>query len=195
MNGNKWAANVLLVNADFLDHIANIFRANHKKTLGREIPKADLATWIECAMIDGGMRAGDEIIQVVFLHDQNAEKLENFSPANFSDELNAKGFKSNLGEVRVASFPAFNAIVSTEDFFNQTAENIFNAKEVERVVLVGHFAEKDNNVIKLLKEHAEKSVTLLTDYPVEDENISQSLLGFSISFALGITDEEIQQAK
>ncbi len=137
MSSNKWAKNVILVDAIFLDKMGYIFRSNYERLLKRDVNKADLAIWLESAMLDGGLRVGDNTVQVVVLFDENAESFDNFLQSDFNKELNGKGFKGPLGEFRLATFPAFSKVVSLKSFFLQTLENILQAEEVERLVVVG----------------------------------------------------------
>ena len=96
MSSNKWAKNVILVDAVFLDKMGYIFKSNYERLLKRDVNKADLAIWLESAMLDGGLRVGDNTVQVVVLFDENAESFDNFLPSDFNKELNGKGFKGPL---------------------------------------------------------------------------------------------------
>lgn len=49
MSSNKWAKNVILVDAVFLDKMGYIFRSNYERLLKRDVNKADLAIWLESA--------------------------------------------------------------------------------------------------------------------------------------------------
>ena len=106
MSSNKWAKNVILVDAVFLDKMGYIFRSNYERLLKRDVNKADLAIWLESAMLDGGLRVGDNTVQVVVLFDENAESFDNFLPSDFNKELNGKGFKGPQGGESEVFLPA-----------------------------------------------------------------------------------------
>ena len=59
MNNNeqdiKWSENVILVDADYVDKVAFNLIVNFERMLGRRIPQADLARWIDCVALDGGI--------------------------------------------------------------------------------------------------------------------------------------------
>lgn len=192
MSSNKWAKNVILVDAVFLDKMGYIFRSNYERLLKRDINKADLAIWLESAMLDGGLRVGDNTVQVVVLFDENAEGFDNFLPSDFSKELNGKGFKGPLGEFRLAAFPAFSKVVSLKSFFLQTLENILQAEEVERLVVVGDNEECGEEIADRLTKNPDKEVTILTTAPIKGEGFKQDLLGYSLTRALGISPDEMQ---
>ena len=192
MSSNKWAKNVILVDADFLDRMGYIFSSNYERLLKRNIGKADLAIWLESAMLDGGLRAGNNTIQVVVLFDENAEGFNNFLPSDFSKELNSKGFNGPLGEFRLATFPAFSKVVSLKSFFLQTLESLLQAEEVERLVLVGDNEEYGEEMADRLKKNPDKEVTVLTTAPITGESFKQDLLGYSLTRALGVSPDEMQ---
>ena len=62
MNNNeqdiKWSENVILVDADYVDKVAFNLIVNFERMLGRRIPQADLARWIDCVALDGGIHEG-----------------------------------------------------------------------------------------------------------------------------------------
>ena len=181
MSSNKWAKNVILVDAVFLDKMGYIFRSNYERLLKRDVNKADLAIWLESAMLDGGL-----------LFDENAEGFDNFLPSDFNKELNGKGFKGPLGEFRLAAFPAFSKVVSLKSFFLQTLENILQAEEVERLVVVGDDEECGEEIADRLTKNPDKEVTILTTAPIKGEGFKQDLLGYSLTRALGISPDEMQ---
>ena len=56
MNNNlqetKWSENVILVDADYVDKVAFDLIVNFERMIGRRIPKADFARWIDCVALD-----------------------------------------------------------------------------------------------------------------------------------------------
>ena len=68
MKETKWEENVILVDADYVDKVAFDLTVNFERMLGRRIPQADMAQWLECVALDGGLREGDHKTQVVLLH-------------------------------------------------------------------------------------------------------------------------------
>ena len=56
MKEQKWSKNVILVDADYVDKVAFDLIVNFERMLGRRIPQADMARWLECVALDGGLR-------------------------------------------------------------------------------------------------------------------------------------------
>ena len=99
MSSNKWAKNVILVDAVFLDKMGYIFRSNYERLLKRDVNKADLAIWLESAMLDGGLRVGDNTVQVVVLFDENAEGFDNFLNKQKTEAIAALGANPDIKTV------------------------------------------------------------------------------------------------
>ena len=83
MKETKWCENVILVDADYVDKVAFDLIVNFERMIGRQIPKADMAQWMECVALDGGNKSNDSQTQVVLLH-KNA-KMDNFNPGDFAE--------------------------------------------------------------------------------------------------------------
>ena len=73
MNKEKWSENVIIVDADYVDRVAFDLTVNFERMLGRRVPKADMARWVECVALDGGLREGDHETQVVLIHGKKKE--------------------------------------------------------------------------------------------------------------------------
>ena len=99
MKEQEWSENVILVDADYVDKVVFDLTVNFERMIGRQIPKADMAQWLECVALDGGLRPQPSgtnhqvSIQVVLLHKQ--QQMENFVPGSFA-ELDGKAFTGPL---------------------------------------------------------------------------------------------------
>ena len=68
-NQAKWSENVIIVDADYVDRVAFNLSVNFERMLMRRVPKADLARWIDCVALDGGVREGDHETHVIMVHE------------------------------------------------------------------------------------------------------------------------------
>ena len=100
----RWSENVILVDADYVDKVAFNLIVNFERMLGRRIPQADIARWIDCVALDGGIREGEHETQVVLIHQKGKQGLENFAPSAY-EELDGKAFKDHLGEFAINAYP------------------------------------------------------------------------------------------
>ena len=98
MENSKLSANVILADADYIDKVTFDLTVNFERMLGRRIPPADMARWIDCIALDGGIREGDNEVQVILVHEGTTSTLDNFSPSSLTDDLDGKAFKDHLGE-------------------------------------------------------------------------------------------------
>ena len=97
MNESNWTENVIIVDADYVDGVAFNLIVNFERMLGRRIPQADMARWIDCLALDGGLRPvtdekPEQATQVVLVHDKDSDGMKNFVPGNYDKELNGKAF-------------------------------------------------------------------------------------------------------
>ena len=189
----KWSKNVILVDADYVDKVAFNLIVNFERMLGRRIPQADFAKWIDCVALDGGIRAGEEETQVILLHDKQREAMENFTPGHYEEELTGKAFKDHLGEFLINAYPTED-IVGSEQQFIDTLQLICSQKEVERVMVIPNAEDAYiyNKVRESLrKTDDDKHITVFAMQPMAGGNFRQEILGYSLMAALGIRSDEI----
>lgn len=190
----NWSENVVIVDADYVDRVAFDLIVNFERMIGRRIHKADLAKWIDCVSLDGGLREGEHDTQVVLIHDKKQAALDNFVPASYDDELNGKAFKDHLGEFTVSSFPVEDITTAT-DFFLDTVAMVCAQKEVKRVMII---PDAENRALYADLRHTlqrvdeEKRITVFAMQPMEGGNFRQEILGYSLMNALGIRAEELK---
>ena len=197
-NNTKWSRNVILVDGDYVDSVAFDLIVNFERMIGRRIPKADTARWIDCIALDGGMREerdADGETQVIFIHSKEHKQLDNFSPANYETELNAQAFKDSLGEFVISSYPVED-VVKHDDFFLDVLKTVVNHKDVHRVMVVPnaeHVPLWDalRHALRDIDDE-EKRVTLFAMQPLDGGNFKQEILGYSLMNALGIRADEIK---
>ena len=188
MNNQKWCENVILVDADYVDKVAFDLIVNFERMIGRQIPKADMAQWMECMALDGGIKSNVSQTQVVLLH-KNA-KMDNFNPGDFA-ELDGKAFCGPVGEFLISCVKV-EALTTMDDLFIDSMQVISNVAEVKRMIVVPDAEHIYNKVREGLK-HAddEKHITVLSMQPMQGGNFKQEILGYSLMAALGIKADEI----
>ena len=193
MNNTKWNEIVILVDAEYVDKVAFDLTVNFERMLGRRIPKADMAQWLECIALDGGVKyqkqdAGN--IQVVLLHKQPT--MENFQPGTFS-ELDGKAFTGPLGEFLISCVQV-EEMVTKDDLYVDSLQIIANAAEVKRLMVVADSDHIYNKVREALRQaDPDKHITVFTMQPMTSGNFRQEILGYSLMAALGIRSEEINK--
>lgn len=191
MNESKWSENVILIDADFLDHVTFDLIVNFERMIDRRIPAGNLCHWLDCVALDGGLRPGDNDIQAIFIHAKDKKGLQYMQPADFDKDLDGKAFKDNLGEFTLHSFPV-EEIVSAEDFFVQSVEGILQGKDVRRLLVVADMERYGERVKQTVaKADEDKKITLFTMQPITGRGFEQEILGYSLMSALGIRGEEL----
>ena len=191
----KWCENVIIADADYIDKVAFDLIVNFERMLERRIPQADMARWIDCVALDGGLREGDNRTQVVLIHDKKNLKLDNFRPCDYADELDGKAFNDNLGEFTVSSLPVED-IVSKEDFLADVLAAMCASDDVKRIMVVPD-AERMYDTVRhaLRRAGDDKRVTVFAMQPMPGGNFRHEILGYSLMSALGIRSEELDKSK
>ena len=202
MNNNlqeaKWSENVILVDADYVDKVAFNLIVNFERMIGRRIPQADIAKWIDCVALDGGIREGEHETLVVLIHRKDKTKLDNFTPSDYETELNGKAFKDHLGEFTISAYPIEN-IAGGEDYFTDALQLITGQKEVKRVMVIpdaenAYIYNKVRVTLNRLDDDDDpKRITVFAMQPMPGGNFRQEILGYSLMAALGIRSEEIRE--
>ena len=190
----RWSENVILADADYVDKVAFNLIVNFERMLGRRIPKADLAKWVDCVALDGGLRAGGHETLVVLAHRKKKTQMENFAPGNYAAELDGKAFKDSLGEF-VISAVAIEEIADSEDYLTEALRLVTAQKEVKRVMVIPNAEDPYiyNKVREVLNrvDDDEKRITVFAMEPKPGGNFRQEILGYSLMAALGISADEI----
>lgn len=194
MNNNlqeaKWSENVILVDADYVDKVTFNLIVNFERMIGRRIPQADIAKWIDCVALDGGIREGEHETLVVLIHRKDKTKLENFTPSDYGKELNGKAFKDHLGEFTISAYP-IESIAGGEDYFTDALQLITGQKEVKRVMVIpdaenSYIYNKVREILNRLDDDNDpKRITVFAMQPMPGGNFRQEILGYSLMAAFG----------
>lgn len=193
MNEKNFSENIIVVDADFVDKVAFDLIVNFERMIGRRIPQADLPRWTECLALDGGLREGENEVQVVLIHNSNSKAMNNFMPGNF-EQLNGQAFKSHLGEF-IFSTVTIEPLTTKEQLLADTILLFANQKEVKRIMII-----PDDNIYNKVRETAkrideDKRTTVFSMQPMPGGNFRQEILGYSLMAAMGIKGEEIKPDK
>ena len=199
MNNNlqeeKWSENVILVDADYVDKVAFNLIVNFERMIGRRIPQADMARWLECIALDGGLRTGSHETQVVFIHQKAKTEMENFVPGHYANDLTGKAFQGELGEFILNAY-TIEDIADSEQLLIEALNLICQQKEVKRMMVVPNAEDSTiyNKVRETLRQVSdeEKRITVVAMQPMTGGNFRQEMLGYSLMAALGIRGDEIK---
>lgn len=196
-NGQWDCQNVIIADADYIDHVAFNLIVNFERMLMRRIPPADIARWIDCIALDGGMRSithhPSPITQAILIHDKNKTRLENFVPSNYAEELHEKAFQDHLGEFVISALP-IEQQTTRDDFFLDILGTVCQQPAVQRIMVIPNAEEGPlyNDIRNLLRQADDsKRITVFAMQPMPGGNFRQEILGYSLMNALGIHSEDL----
>ena len=190
-----WSGNVIVVDAEYVDRVAFNLIVNFERMLGRKIPAADMARWIDCLALDGGLPAAEnreETVSVVLIHEKDSKDFDNFLPASYS-ELDGKAFKDHLGEF-VFSAVSVEHLTTKDDLLLDVVQAAMESGEVKRLMVVPNSEDGDcyDRLRQLLRRATDdKRITLFAMQPMMGGNFRQEILGYSLMQALGIRAAEL----
>lgn len=190
-----WSGNVIVVDAEYVDRVAFNLTVNFERMLGRKIPAADMACWIDCLALDGGLPAAEnreETVSVVLIHEKDSKGFDNFLPASYS-ELDGKAFKDHLGEF-VFSAVSVEHLTTKDDLLLDVVQAAMESEEVKRLMVVPNSEDGDcyDRLRQLLRRATDdKRITLFAMQPMMGGNFRQEILGYSLMQALGIRAAEL----
>lgn len=195
----KWCENLIVADADYIDHVALLLSVDFERMLGRQVGAADLARWLVCVALDGGLRPGNNETQVALIHNKQTAKLDNFVPSVLADELNGKAFRDEqLGEFAINTV-AVESMTTKDEVITDLVGEAIGHPEVKRVMVVPDGEEGDSwdMLRQLLHQVADESkhVTLFAMQPMAGGNFRQEMLGYSMLQALGIKADDIEKLK
>ena len=191
-NSNNWQENIIVADGDYIDKVAFDLTVNFERMIGRRIPKADLARWAECVALDGGLREGSHHSHLILIHSKDSQKLQNFAPGDYVNDIDARAFSGALGEFSMSAV-SNEDVISKEELFCQTVEFLATQPEVKRLMVVPaeEMLQQVRNVLRKT-DTADKTITLFAMQPLIGGNTRSEILGYSLMAALGIRGDEIK---
>lgn len=187
--------NIIIVDADYVSSVAFNLIVNFERMLERRIPAADMARWVECVALDGGLREnteGEQDVLVILIHDSRKSRMENFSPSNYKGELDGKAFKSRFAEFCFTCVHDEADVVTKDNLLTETVGTVCRQEGVRRLMVVPS-DRQTAEVGKLLDrlDNVERHTTLFTMEPQTGGVFRQQILGYSLMAAMGISGREI----
>ena len=192
-----WSENVIVVDAEYVDRVAFNLIVNFERMLGRKIPAADMARWVDCLALDGGISPegnSEGNVSVVLIHEKDSKGFENFVPALYN-ELDGKAFKDHLGEFVFSAVPV-EQLTTKDDLLLDVVQSAMESKEVKRMMVAPNSEDGDcyDRLRQLLRRAGDdKRITLFAMQPMMGGNFRQEILGYSLMQALGIKAAELEK--
>ena len=187
----KFAQNVMLIDASYIDKVGNDMKTHFGAILHRSLPKADLALLLECMSMDAGIEGNDNEIQVVFIHEAGVNSFTFCTPSQFTTQLHDMAFRGSNGEFSLYSFQTSD-MAQREELYKESLQLLCESKDVKRMILVPDEASMGNKVYELIsKEKQLQAVVMGMNPPAGDYAVRFEMLGFAILQSLGIRAEEL----
>lgn len=191
-NNIKFSDKVMLIDAALIEKVAFDFRRHFSNILSRELPKADLALFLECITLEAGIKGDNNSIQVLFVYDSNSKRLDSFTPSSLKNEIDSMAFKSNLGEFSLFSFQPSD-MVTREELFNESMRVVLDSSDVKSAIIIPS-EELTNDEIKdtVSKVDGKESIIFFGMNPLSlPDSAKWVTMGYTLMKALGIRADEL----
>ena len=191
-NELKFAEKVILIDTAYINKVTKDLSQHFGQVIGRELPKADLAIFLECVAMDAAIQPGDNVLQVLFVYDKDENKMDAFNPSDLKNELSDVAFKSQLGEFQLNAFEPSD-MADRESFFLEAVKLVADAKEVKHLVIVPSESEYADKLPEIFdKVDGKESIHVLgMNPPAPSDKYQWEMLGYAVLQALGIRSNEI----
>ena len=190
-NTNILPENIIVIDAEYIDNVVFNLTVNFERILGRRIPKADLADWLDYIALDSGLKPEEnQSILAIFIHNKNTPTLQNFNPSSL-EELNGKSFKDNIGEFTIESYPVETLVADKQTQFLDTLDLIANDNRVKNIMLIANTETYGGTIPNSLNK-CDKNITTFVMEPIIGHKHKQEILGYSLTCALGVRSQEFE---
>lgn len=187
-----FAPTVMLIDASYLDRVGSDLTEHFAPIVNRKLPKADLATLLECLALDSGVTLGENEVQVIFIYRNGENKMKFCTPSNLDKDLHEVAFKSQLGEFSVYAFQPSD-MATCEELFLESMMLASESVQTKKIILVpdedGYGEQVDARLGKMDKK--ERFVVFGMNPPAHELSYKFELVGFSILQSLGIRADEL----
>lgn len=179
--------NAILIDCEFVSRTVADLSAFLSDRVHRPIPEADLARWLECAALDGGIKAEQgTATQVYLFHEADTQLLDGFRPCSLTSEIDGKAFRGPVGEFLLAACPAQPDLGSKETLLCETLQGLLRGKQCEHMVVIADLEAYGERILQLAEDYPDAPLSYLTLNPAEGTPLTYSLMA-----ALGIRSDEL----
>lgn len=191
----KMKENVLLVDADALDKTICQLRAYMSRKLDRELPVADLASWIVCCAMDAGWNKPEDekvALRVIFVRSEKKCQMQCIHPGDLTQELDGMVFADPyMGEVMLCVVTECSNH-GNRPLYVQCVESLLTDKEPHELLLVADVARYGDDLLQVVKgnESHVKAMDMCLDCL---SGIETMQLGFSLLHAMNVTADEVEK--
>lgn len=200
MEQNQYKETILLTDANYLDATAGGLKVFLEHKMGRQLPIADLATWIVNAVMPIVWQRTEDAAnhdfskqetQVIFVCKKGKTTLHNVCPGNMLKEVDGMAFTEEQCGEFLMSVVEEEPIVEGEPLLVQSLEMLLTSKVVKRIIVMPDPEQSIEAIQKMAEEEKDKDIEILS-METDAEQGKVSVLGMSLLYALGLTPTDLQ---
>lgn len=184
-------ANVIVVDAGYLDFAAGDMRKYFSTRIGRNIEKMNYDSFVLPLLAEAGLNEQNEDILIINIYDEDSAKFDHIVPADLATELNNASAETPFGTVHFMSVTA-EGMASRKDFFIEIMAQAALTESVKRIALIPPGNEYDNEIKDVMTQYPDKEYMRFDIVNRQEEkSIRNHTLVYPVMQALGIQADEL----
>lgn len=197
----KLSERVILIDVSFLNQTVEMVREVMSARLRRPLPMFDLVAWLDCLLLDAGIRDFSSAeVQVLLVQGADGDALSVCTPSLLSD-LDGKACRTGLAEYVFGVVPTEN-LATAEALYHDLLTLVLNNVSVKQALLVPATAideEKMNEVsgeiLRERRKNAKEQEVQVVWFRMEELTLPSVCQWCpvvpSLAYVLGIREEEL----
>ncbi len=130
----KFAENVVLLDSAFIRDTMRMIREVMSSRLGRPLPPLDLVAWLDCLLLDAGIKEKDAEVQVLLTHDAGADRLGACEPSSLA-QLDGQACRTALAEYAFYAVSA-ERMATSEELYTDLLRLTLNDTRIAKRLLI-----------------------------------------------------------
>lgn len=188
-----FANTVIIIDAGHLDMVVGEISTRLAADLGRDIPKLDVALFLETLLLDAGLEAEEErSSNVLWIHSSECGGMKNVLPSDFDKDFTDTAFRGPMGEFTFNSFQP-EGVVDYRELFMESLTLAAESDRVKRLIVVGD----EMNLMERMRKAVEKrkaEVMFFGLVPSRDEKmLSHSTMAYALLRAMGLEADDLKK--
>lgn len=145
----KFAKNVVLLDSAFIYNTVRMIREVMSSRLGRLLPPLDLVAWLDCLLLDAGIREENAEVQVLLTHDAGTDLLGECEPSSLS-KLDGQACRTALAEYTFYAVSA-GRMVTSEELYTDLLRLTLNDAQIEKRLLIPSLSVEEGRLDQLMR--------------------------------------------
>ncbi len=197
----KFTKNVILLDTSFINQTVRMVSEVMSARMGRPLPPLDLVAWLDCLLLDAGLRGTNQEVQVLLTRENKEDSLHRCAPASLS-QLDGQACRTTLAEYTFYVVGT-EGLTTHEELYNDLLTLLLHDEGIQTRLLVPSAKADESQLNALLQkglkdrknsssEHKGETVWFRLEAPSSPLACTWCPAVPSLAHVLGIRDEDLK---